>query len=128
MEKDRFVQNLQGALEKQQKFKEKLQDRNSENSQVLVELQVVRQKINNMEKQSKDLENIRLERDSLQSTLKEIDVNYWGLKAKKDTLNIEHNKLQKNYKNMEETLLKQQKEVEELKVDNANAHQTRNEI
>jgi hypothetical protein len=29
---------------------------------------------------------------------------------------------------MEETLLKQQKEVEELKVDNANAHQTRNEI
>ncbi len=81
-----------------------------------------------MEKQSKDLENIRLERDSLQSTLKEIDVNYWGLKAKKDTLNIEHNKLQKNYKNMEETLLKQQKEVDELKMDNANAHQTRNEI
>jgi ribosome maturation protein Sdo1 len=34
-------------------------------------------------------------------------------------LNIEHNKLQKDYKNMEEILSKQQKEVEELKVDNA---------
>jgi hypothetical protein len=37
-EKDRFVQNLQGSLEKEQKFKAKLQDRNNENSQVLVEL------------------------------------------------------------------------------------------
>jgi len=37
-EKDRFVQNLQGTLEKEQKFKAKLQDRNNENSQVLVEL------------------------------------------------------------------------------------------
>jgi hypothetical protein len=38
----------------------------------------------------------------------------------KDTLNIEYIKLQKYYKNMEEILLKEQKEVEELKVDNAN--------
>jgi hypothetical protein len=59
-----------------------------------------------MEKQSKDLENIIIERDSLQATLKEIDANYWGLKAEKDTLSIEHNKLQKDYKNMEETFLK----------------------
>jgi hypothetical protein len=29
---------------------------------------------------------------------------------------------------MEETLLKQQKEVEELRVDNANAYQAKNEI
>jgi hypothetical protein len=29
---------------------------------------------------------------------------------------------------MEETLLKQQKEVEELKVDNVNAYQAKNEI
>jgi len=29
---------------------------------------------------------------------------------------------------MEETFLKQQKEVEELKVDNANAYQAKNEI
>jgi hypothetical protein len=43
-------------------------------------------------------------------------------------LSIEHNKLQDDYKNMEETLLKQQKEVEELKVDNANAYQVKNEI
>ncbi len=43
-------------------------------------------------------------------------------------MNIKHNKLQKDYKNMEETLLKQQKEVEEFKVDNANAYQTNNEI
>jgi hypothetical protein len=53
------------------------------------------------------LENITIERDSLQTTLKEIDANYWGLKAKKDTLSIEHNKFQKDYKNMEETFLKQ---------------------
>ncbi len=38
-EKDKFGQNLQGALEKEQKFKAKLQDKNIENNQVLVELQ-----------------------------------------------------------------------------------------
>jgi hypothetical protein len=59
-----------------------------------------------MEKQNKDLENLIIERDSLQAILKEIDANYWGLKAKKDTLSIEHNKLQKDYKNMEDTFLK----------------------
>jgi hypothetical protein len=51
-----------------------------------------------------------------------------GLKAKKDTLSIKHSKLQRDYKHMEETLLKQHKEVEELKVDNANAYQAKNEI
>jgi hypothetical protein len=68
------------------------------------------------------LENIRIERDSLQATLKETYANNWGLKIEKDTLDIEHSKLQREYKNMEETLLKQQKEVEELRVDNANAY------
>jgi hypothetical protein len=29
-----------------------------------------------MEKQSKDLENTKIERDSMQATLKEIDANY----------------------------------------------------
>jgi hypothetical protein len=43
-------------------------------------------------------------------------------------MNIKHSKLQRNYKNMEETFLKQHKEVEELKVDNANAYQNKNEI
>jgi hypothetical protein len=38
MEKDRFIQNLQEALEKEQKFKVEFQERNSENSKVLVEL------------------------------------------------------------------------------------------
>jgi hypothetical protein len=37
-EQDRSIQNLQGVLEKEQKFKAKLYDRNNENSQVLVEL------------------------------------------------------------------------------------------
>jgi hypothetical protein len=46
-----------------------------------------------MEKQSKNLENIKIERDSLQATSTEINVNYWGLKAEKDTLSIKHNKL-----------------------------------
>jgi hypothetical protein len=46
-----------------------------------------------MEKHSKDVENIIIERDSLQVTLKEIDVNYWNLKAEKDILNVEHSEL-----------------------------------
>jgi len=49
----------------------------------LAELQVARQNINNMEKQNKDLGNVRIERDSLQTTLKEIDAYYYNLKAKK---------------------------------------------
>ncbi len=57
-----------------------------------------------------------------------LNANYWGLKAKKDTLSIDHSKLQKDYKNMEEIMLKQQKEAEELKMDIANAHQVKNEI
>jgi hypothetical protein len=59
----------------------------------LVEFQVNKQNINNTEKQNKDLENIKIERDSLHATLKETYANYWGLKAEKDTLDIEHNKL-----------------------------------
>jgi hypothetical protein len=35
-----------------------------------------------MEKQSKDLLNIRMERDFLLAILKETDANYLGLKAK----------------------------------------------
>ncbi len=81
-----------------------------------------------MEKQNKDLENIKIERDSLQANLKETNANYWGLKAEKDTLSIKHSKFQRDYKNMEETFLKQQKEVEELRVDNANAYQVNNDI
>ncbi len=81
-----------------------------------------------MEKQNKDLENIKMERDSLHATLKETDANYQGFKVKKDILNVEHNKLQKDYKNMEEIFLKQQKKFEELKVDNANAYQVKNKV
>ncbi len=127
IEKGRLVQNLQRTLEKEQKLKAKLQDRNNENIQILTEFQATKQNINNMEKQSKDLENIRIERDSLHA-IKETNANYQGLKAKKDTLSIKHNKFQKNYKNMEEIFLKQQKEVEEFKVDNANAYQVKHEI
>ncbi len=122
-EKDKSNQNLQGALEKEQKFKVDLHDRNNENSKVLVELKPVGQKIDNIQKQIKDLENIRMERDSLQAIFKETNANYQGLKAEKGTLNIEHNKFQKVYMHMEEIFLKQYKEVEELKVDNANAYQ-----
>jgi hypothetical protein len=46
-----------------------------------------------MEKHSKDVENIIIERDSLQVTLKEIDANYWNLNAEKDILSIEHSEL-----------------------------------
>ncbi len=67
----------------------------------MAELQVARQKINNMEKHSKDLKNINVERDSLQAILKETYANYWNLSTKKDTLNVEHSELQRDYKNME---------------------------
>jgi hypothetical protein len=46
-----------------------------------------------MEKQSKDMENVIIERDYLQATLKEINTNYYNLKANKDILSVEHNKL-----------------------------------
>jgi hypothetical protein len=54
-----------------------------------------------MEKYNKDLENIKMERDSLHETIKETNANYWNLEAKKDILSIERNKFQKDYKNME---------------------------
>ncbi len=127
-EKDIFVQNLQGVLEKGQKLKIELQDRTNENSQVLTKLQAARQKINNMENKSKNLESVIIERDSLQATLKETNANYQGIKVEKDILSIEHSKLQKVYMHMEEILLKQQKEVEELRMDNVNEYQANNEI
>jgi hypothetical protein len=46
-----------------------------------------------MEKQSKNLESIKIERDYLRATLTKIDVNNWGLKVDKDTLSIKHTKL-----------------------------------
>jgi hypothetical protein len=69
-----------------------------------------------------------MERDSLQATLKEIDASYWGFKEKKDTLSMKHSKLQRDYMHMEENLFKHQKEVEEFKMDNVNAYQTKNEV
>jgi len=41
---------------------------------------------------------------------------------------VEHNKLQKDYMNIEHTFLKQQKELEELKVDIGNVYQSKNEL
>ncbi len=46
-----------------------------------------------MEKHNKDLEKIRVERDSLQVTLMQMDANYWKFKTKKDPLSVEDNKL-----------------------------------
>lgn len=65
-EKDKFIQNLQGALEKEQKLRVELQVKQNENNEVSSQLQIARQKINNMEKHNKDLEKIIVERDSLQ--------------------------------------------------------------
>ncbi len=78
--------------------------------------------MNDMEKHNKDLENIRVERDSFQTTLKQTYANYQNLKAKKDSLNVEHKKLKKGYKNMEQTFLKQEKELEELRMDIGNVY------
>ncbi len=75
-----------------------------------------------MEKHNKDLENIKVEREFLQENLMQTNANYQKLKADKDSLNVEHNQLQKNYKNMEQTFLKQQKELEELRGDIGNVY------
>jgi hypothetical protein len=66
---DQFVQNLQGALEKEQKLKSELKVKKHENNEALEKLQIVRQNINNMEKYNKDLKKIKVERDFLQATL-----------------------------------------------------------
>ncbi len=81
-----------------------------------------------MENHNKDLENIRVKMDSLQAIIKETNANYQNLKAKKDTLNVEHNKLKKHYKKMEYIFLKQHKELEEFKVDIGNVYQAKNEV
>jgi hypothetical protein len=70
IEEDIYIQNLEGVLEKEQKFKTKLHVRKNENNEVLTELQITKQNINNMEKHDKDLENVIVYRDSLQATLK----------------------------------------------------------
>ncbi len=64
-ENDKSVQNLQGALEKEQKLKVKLQVKQNENNEVLAKSQTTKQKINNMEKHNKDVKKIRVERDFL---------------------------------------------------------------
>jgi hypothetical protein len=60
-----------------------------------------------MEKHNKDLEKIRVERDSLHATMMQTNVNYWKLKTENPSLSVEHNKLHRNYKNMEQVFLKQ---------------------
>jgi RIO-like serine/threonine protein kinase len=41
---------------------------------------------------------------------------------------VEHNKLQRDYKNMEQFFLKKYKELNELKMDISNVYQSKNEI
>jgi len=50
------------------------------------------------------------------------------LKAKKDIMSATHNKLQRDYKNMEQIILKQHKELEELRMDVGNVYQAKNDI
>ncbi len=88
-ENNTSIQNLQGALEKEQKLKEKLHVKQDDNNEVLAKLHTTRQNISNMEKYNKGLENIKLERDSLQATLMKMDANYWKLETKKDSLSVE---------------------------------------
>jgi len=53
-----------------------------------------------MEKHNEDLENIKVEKDFLQATMMQTYAKYWKLKTKKDSMSVEHNKLQKYYRNM----------------------------
>ncbi len=75
-----------------------------------------------MENHNKDPKKIKVYRDSLQVTLMQMDANYWKLKTEKDSLSVEHNKLQKHYKNMEQFLLKQQKELKDFQKDVCNIY------
>ncbi len=68
-----------------------------------------------MEKHNKDLQKIKVEKDSLQATLMQTAANFQKLKKENDSLSVEHNKLQRDYRNMEQTFLKHQKELKELK-------------
>ncbi len=77
-----------------------------------------------MEKHNKDLEKIKVERDFLQATLMQTNANYQKLKIEKDSLNVEHNKHKRDYKNMEQIFLKQQKELEKLIEDISNVYQS----
>jgi len=52
------IQKLQRALEKEQKLKVKLQVKKHKNNEILVELQIVKQNINNMGKHNKNLGKI----------------------------------------------------------------------
>ncbi len=52
-------------MEKDNKLKVELYMTQDENNEVWAKLQTTRQKVNDMEKHNKDLENIRVERDSL---------------------------------------------------------------
>jgi Zn-dependent oligopeptidase len=61
---------------------------------------------NNMEKHIEDLEKIKAKKDFLQTIMIQTDANYWKLESKKDSLNVEHNKLQRYYKNTEQFFLK----------------------
>ncbi len=46
-----------------------------------------------MEKHNKDMENMKINKDSLQAIMKQINANYWKLKIEKDSLSVKHNKL-----------------------------------
>ncbi len=81
-----------------------------------------------MEKHYKNLEKIKVEKDSLHATLMKANANYQKLKIEKDFLSVEHNKFQRDYKNMEPTFLKQHKELEGFRVDIGNVYQSKNEI
>jgi hypothetical protein len=47
------------------------------------------------------------------------------LEKEKDYLNVEHNKLKRNYRNMEQILLKWHKELEELRTNIGNVYQAK---
>ncbi len=75
-EKGKFVQDLQGALKKEQKLKAKLQNRNNENSKVLAKLQVARHKSYKTSR-IKSFETKNL--DNILKTLKSIGYYFWHI-------------------------------------------------
>ncbi len=80
-----------------------------------------------MEKHNKDLEMTKIVIYFLQVTLMQTYANYWKLKSKKDSPNVEYNKIKKDYKYGVDSFEATER-AEELKEDIGNVYQSKNEI
>lgn len=123
-EKDISIHNLQGVLEKEQKLKTKLQVKKHENNEVLTKLELANIILTSWKSTTRIYRKSKWKKILCRQLLTQINANYQKLKIEKDSLNVGHNKLHKDCKNMEQMILKQ-KEVKELIMDIGNLYQSK---